>query len=107
MVAFIGGCTSEAETVTRQADSGSVTNVVDEARAFMADYGRDLLAGDRGAIAARYDRTGAYSLGNGRKQFSPYDALLPIRRAANLSTHRSFAAKPSMGAQWGVRTRGV
>ena len=44
----------------------------DEARAFMDAYARDLLAGNRQAIAARYDRTGSYLLGNGRKVFMPH-----------------------------------
>jgi hypothetical protein len=90
MVALIGGCTSQAETVARQADSGSVTNVVDEARAFMADYARDLLAGDRAAIAARYDRTGAYFLGNGRKQFSPYDSVVAQYRGPSWAAPAKF-----------------
>lgn len=50
--------------------------VVAEARAFMADYARALIAGDRAGIAARYDRTGAYMLGNGRKAFGPYARIV-------------------------------
>lgn len=44
--------------------------VVAEARAFMAAYARDLIAGDRAAIAARYDRRGYWVMGRGRKLFS-------------------------------------
>ena len=40
-----------------------------EAEAFMAGYARDLLAGDRAAIAARYDRRGAWRVGGGQKSF--------------------------------------
>jgi len=43
--------------------------IVAEARAFMASYADALRAGDRSGIAARYDRRGAYFLGNGRKRF--------------------------------------
>ena len=87
---LIGGCTSQAESVVRQADSGSVTNVVDEAQAFMTGYARDLLAGDRAAIAARYDRTGAYFLGNGRKEFSSYDSVIAQYRSASWAAPSTF-----------------
>lgn len=43
--------------------------IVAEARSFMADYAAALLRGDRAGIAARYDRTGAFFLGNGVKRF--------------------------------------
>jgi len=43
--------------------------IIAEARAFMAAYADALRAGDRTGIAARYDRRGAYFLGNGRKRF--------------------------------------
>ncbi len=42
--------------------SGSEQAIVTEAQAFMAGYARDLKAGDRQGIAARYSRNGAYSL---------------------------------------------
>ena len=50
--------------------------VVAEARAFMADYARALIAGDRTGIAGRYDRNGAFSLGNGRKSFEHHAAII-------------------------------
>jgi hypothetical protein len=53
----------------------SQAGVVEEARAFMDSYARDLLAGNRAAISARYDRGGAYFMGNGRKEFEPYDSI--------------------------------
>ena len=46
--------------------------VVTEARAFMAAYAEALRAGDRAGIAGRYDRDGAYVLGNGRKAFETH-----------------------------------
>lgn len=45
---------------------------VAEAQAFMAAYARELAAGDRAAIAARYDRRGSWVMGGGRKRFSTH-----------------------------------
>ena len=50
--------------------------IVAEARAFMASYAEALRAGDRAGIAARYDRSGAYFLGNGRKRFDSYAQIV-------------------------------
>lgn len=46
-----------------------------EARAFMAGYARDLLAGDRAAIAARYDRQGAWMVRAGRSRLFAHDSI--------------------------------
>lgn len=46
-----------------------------EARAFMASYARDLRAGAREAIVARYDRRGAYRVGSGQKTLEPMDSI--------------------------------
>jgi len=89
LVVLVSGC-REAESVVRQADSGSVAKVVDEAQAFMAGYARDLLAGDRAAIANRYDRTGTYFLGNGRKEFSPYDSVVAQYRGSSWAPPATF-----------------
>jgi len=43
--------------------------LIEEARRFMQSYGRDLARGDRAAIAARYDRTGAFFLVAGGREF--------------------------------------
>jgi hypothetical protein len=56
----------------------------------MDAYARDLLAGDRRAIAARYDRTGSYSLGNGRKEFTAYDSVVARYGGARWSPPASF-----------------
>jgi hypothetical protein len=45
-----------------------------EARAFMESYARDLRAGAREAIVARYDPRGSYRVGNGRKEFESLDS---------------------------------
>lgn len=39
----------------------SQPHIVAEARQFMEGYARDLAAGDRAAVVARYDRTGVFS----------------------------------------------
>ena len=54
----------------RAADAAAQASLVAEAQAFMTSYARDLIAGDRAAIAARYDRNGSWVVGNGRKMFS-------------------------------------
>jgi Domain of unknown function (DUF4440) len=46
-----------------------------EARAFMESYAQDLRAGAREAIAARYDRRGAYRVGGGEKTLEPMDSI--------------------------------
>ena len=64
--------------------------VVTEARAFMADYARDLSAGDRAAVARRYDRRGAWRMGHGEKG---YDLWVEIARQyrENWPPPKSFA----------------
>jgi opacity protein-like surface antigen len=52
--------------------------VVAEARAFMASYAEALSAGDRAGIAGRYDRTGAYHLGNGHKSFETHARIVAL-----------------------------
>lgn len=61
-----------------------------EARSFMEAYGRDLLAGDRAAVAARYDAAGAYFVGNGHKEFEPYEAIRARYAGPEWSPPRSF-----------------
>ena len=70
--------------------TGAHADAVEEARTFMDAYARELVAGDRAAIAGRYDRTGAYFLGNGRKEFVPYDSVVAKYSAANWSPPVSF-----------------
>ena len=55
--------------------SPPAASVENEAREFMAGYARDLRAGDRPAIAARYDRRGAYMAGSGEKQVASPDSI--------------------------------
>jgi hypothetical protein len=76
VAALVAACGGQSDGDTTRAGAPASADVVAEARSFMDGYARDLLAGDRGAIAARYDRTGAYMLGNGRKEFVPYDSVV-------------------------------
>ena len=46
-----------------------------EAATFMEGYARDLIAHDVAAIADRYDRRGAYRMGHGQKNLSPFDSI--------------------------------
>jgi hypothetical protein len=66
------------------------SDVVEEARTFMEGYARDIRAGDRAAIAARYDRTGAYRLGNGHKEFQPYDSIVALYQRPGWSPPAAF-----------------
>jgi len=50
--------------------------IVAEARAFMDGYARDLIAGDRAAIAGRYERRGAWRLGEGGGEFDSYARIV-------------------------------
>lgn len=52
--------------------------VVAEARAFMAAYARELAAGDRAAMAARYDRRGSWVMGRGRKLYSTHAETVAV-----------------------------
>ena len=49
--------------------------IVAEAQAFMEGYARDLLAGDRPAIAGRYDRSGAWMASGGQARLLSYDVI--------------------------------
>ena len=46
-----------------------------EAEAFMHGYAADLIAGNRAAIAARYDRTGSWRAGDGEAAFEGWDLI--------------------------------
>lgn len=46
-----------------------------DARAFMVGYARDLLAGDRAGIAARYDSGGAWMVHAGHARLFPHERI--------------------------------
>ena len=64
--------------------------IVGEARAFMAAYALALQQGDRAGIAARYDRTGAYHLGNGRKSFESYAQIQALYAGSEWQPPHAF-----------------
>jgi hypothetical protein len=61
-----------------------------EARAFMESYAQDLRSGAREAIVARYDRRGAYMVGNGRKELLPVESLRGIYTGADWQPPATF-----------------
>lgn len=65
-LATLSACAALQPPLPVEADSSII---VAEAQAFMDGYARDLRAGDRSAIAARYYHGGAWLLGNGEKRF--------------------------------------
>ena len=76
----IGSCTVlilllSAAWGCAQEQSFSADELETEARTFMETYAQDLRTKDAEAVAARYNRSGAYFLGNGRKEFSPFDSI--------------------------------
>ena len=68
----------------------SQAGLVEEARAFMDSYARDLLAGNRAAISGRYHRNGAYFMGNGNKDFEPSDSIVARYGGTRWSPPASF-----------------
>ncbi len=91
IAAFVAACDRGPDRAATHSGASASANVVEEARAFMDAYARDLLGGNRDAIVARYDRTGAYLLGNGHKEFSPYDSIAAQYRGASWQPPVSFA----------------
>lgn len=77
IAAFLALVTFTAPLVAQPAERRE-SPVVTEARAFMASYAEALRAGDRAGIAGRYDRTGAYVLGNGRKTFESHAQIVAL-----------------------------
>lgn len=67
-VLFLAACTSAAPASAPTPHG----DIVAEARVFMDGYAVDLRTGDRAAIAARYDRRGAYFAGHGRSELETW-----------------------------------
>ena len=65
--------------------------VRDEAARFMEAYGRELLAGDRAAIARRYHRGGAWRVGHGQKSFQDWPAIEAFYAGEHWARPASFA----------------
>lgn len=78
MLALAAQAGAAQERPATGAEAPAEAPVVAEARAFMAAYARDLLAGDRAGIAARYDRRGYWLMGRGRKLFSTHAETVAV-----------------------------
>jgi hypothetical protein len=57
------------------ATAAAEASIVAEARAFMQSYAEDLWQGNRAAIAARYDRSGAWHVGPGVAELESWDRI--------------------------------
>jgi hypothetical protein len=64
-----------AATAQPPATTAAEAAIVAEARTFMAKYAEDLWQGNRAAIAARYDPTGAWHVGPGRAELESWDQI--------------------------------
>lgn len=62
-----------------------------EARAFMASYAEALNAGDRAGISGRYDRNGAWFLGNGAKRLETFAQIQTNYSGTNWAPPYRFA----------------
>jgi hypothetical protein len=79
----VWACLSACErSANDEPAAGTEGDIVAEATTFMSTYARDLLAGDRAAIGARYDADGAYMVGNGSKALVPHDSIVARYRNA-------------------------
>jgi hypothetical protein len=65
--------------------------IVREAQAFMAAYARELAAGDRAGIAARYDRRGAYLQGFGGDVYETHQAITAFYAGPQWQPPRAFS----------------
>lgn len=79
-----------AETASCASVPRPTANVEAEARTFMEGYARELRAGERDAIAARYDGRGAYMAGGGRKMLASTDSIRAIYRGAGWNAPAAF-----------------
>lgn len=75
LLAFATGCAGGPRAGGAATSAAGSAALVREAEAFMESYARDLRSGAREAIAARYDRRGAYMVGFGRSELVPADSL--------------------------------
>jgi hypothetical protein len=88
LLAFASACAGGPRAGDQALSAAGSAALVREAQAFMESYGRDLRAGAREAIAARYDSRGAYMVGFGESKLVPADSL----RASYMTTWRQPAS---------------
>ncbi len=65
-----------APTAAQPGEPFPDTRLFREARTFMADYAEDLRRGNRAGIAARYDREGAWVVGDGASRFETHAQII-------------------------------
>ena len=90
---LIGAAPAAAQVSGRLAKGTAADTValIDEARRFMESYARDLRNGARAAIAARYDRAGAFQVGMGRKSLQSHAEIAAKYAAPTWQPPASFA----------------
>ena len=72
---FAFALTPAAAAAQPPATAAAEAPIVAEARAFMERYAQDLTLGNRAAIAARYDRNGAWHVGPARVELETWDQI--------------------------------
>ena len=92
LAALLAACATQSAPPEERERRGDVAAgaPVEEARRFMESYARDLAAGDRPALVARYDPRGAYVLGNGRKQLMTAEQIRAIYGGAEWRPPAAF-----------------
>jgi hypothetical protein len=71
----LGACTRQPAPAAPAPAPQQEASIVPEAQHFMTAYAADLTNGDRLALAERYDRSGAYLLGEGRKELRTFEEI--------------------------------
>jgi hypothetical protein len=75
LLLVLAACAGGSPPGASPSGAGGGAALVREAEAFMAAYARDLSAGAREAVIARYDDRGAYLVGGGEKTLMPTDSI--------------------------------
>ena len=88
---WLVGATAAAGQTRERDTRADGAALLGEARTFMESYARDLLNGDRPAIAARYDREGAFLVGMGRKALRSHAEIAARYAGPNWRPPASFA----------------
>lgn len=92
LLGLLAACATQSAPPEERERRGDVAAgaTVDEARRFMESYARDIAAGDRAALVARYDPRGAYVLGDGRKQHMTPEQLRAVYTGAEWTPPAAF-----------------
>jgi len=90
-LALSANCASAAQGSGAATAQQRSSPIVREAEAFMAAYARELAAGDRAAIAARYDRQGAYLQGFAGDVYETHQKIAAFYAGPQWQPPRAFA----------------